>query len=561
MLFSLCGPPGVGKSTLAARAAEQVGWPVLDLDDEIEAQHGCSIPALIEREGVGFFRACESALLETVIEKWGGEERPPLLLSLGGGATVDENQRRQLKSHGVLLSLSVPLEVLLDRLKRSPRPLLPDPSEEKLEALLDTRWDAYRDVHLRLELAGVQVEEDAARLAWALRLLHARAREHTLFLSSGLNKQHEEAEHAQGERVPSLLEPALDYPVYFSEDQSEALEAKLTELKGRLFLVSDESCAHLFAEPLQRALRARGKTVERLSFPGGERAKRLETLLPLYEACLHAKIERRDWIVACGGGITGDVAGLLAATLLRGISWGLIPTSLLAQLDSSVGAKTGVNHALGKNLIGAFYPPRFVWIERRFLVSLDERERRAGWAEALKHGLIEGEPLWSALCAAAQKRSGSQIPLPSLDLIQASVRVKARIVKEDLRERGPRRLLNLGHTIAHAIEATQTRWSHGEAVALGLAFTLRWSVVYEGLPARVEEALLSALSQLGLPREWAPLLDEQLYEALSRDKKLDGGALWYIVVPTLGAAVARRVSLGDFVERAEALKRATSSIK
>ena len=299
MLFSLCGPPGVGKSTLAARAAEQIGWPILDLDAEIETQHGYSIPALIEREGVEVFRAFESALLEAIIEKWGGEDRPPILLSLGGGATVDESRRRQLKMHGILLSLSVPLEVLLDRLQRSPRPLLPDPSEEKLEALLNARRDAYQDVHFRLELAGVQVEEDAARLTWALRLLHARALGHGLFLAPDLHEQHEDAEHAEGGGMPSLLEPELDYPVYFSEDQSEAIEAKLTELKGRIFLVSDESCPHLFAEPLQRLLHARGTTVECLSFPGGERAKRLETLLPLYEACLRAKIERRDWIIAC----------------------------------------------------------------------------------------------------------------------------------------------------------------------------------------------------------------------------------------------------------------------
>ena len=588
MLFSLSGPPGVGKSTLGALAAQRLGWRFIDLDQRLEESLGRSITSFISAEGVEPFRVLEREALRALLHEDALRETPSVL-ALGGGAALDLRRRAELRRAGALIGLDCPPRELLERLRMRPRPLLPRPTKNTLAALLEERADAYRDVDLRFELAlGASPAQEAERLAQLLRLSWLRRRApRRLFLSlapsacpphASIDQLTDEesraadeegraaaeesraadkgSERGPNERVsPQQLSPPLAYPVTFVDGAPEALFEMLSQLTGRLFLIADESCATLFGVSLVTALRARGCTAELLPFPGGEGEKHLETLSPLYESCLQSGIERRDWIIALGGGISGDIAGFLAATILRGVRWGLIPTTLLAQLDSSVGAKTGVNHPLGKNLIGAFHAPSFVWIDRAFLESLDARQRRAGWAEALKHGLLAGAPLWDQLLEALSASPVEPLPpLPSRDLSIDLVRVKAEIVSADERERGARRLLNLGHTLAHALEASEEGWLHGEAVALGLAFTLSWSCRWEGLPAARLSELLQLLQRLGLPADWRAALPRDLRELLRRDKKLDGGDLWYIVVPALGAAVVRRISLDEWVQRAETLQ-------
>lgn len=278
----------------------------------------------------------------------------------------------------------------------------------------------------------------------------------------------------------------------------------------------------------------------------GETRKNLEQYGELCEKALAAGIDRGTVVVAIGGGVVGDIAGFMAATLLRGLRLVQIPTTLLAQVDSSVGGKTGVNAAGGKNLIGAFHQPEFVLVDPAALDSLPDREYRAGLAEVLKYGVIGDGAFVASLRASARllaRRDGDTLAAA----IERCCRMKAAIVAEDERERGARALLNLGHTFGHALEAIagyDGRVVHGEAVAVGMALAAGFAAEARILPPSARDDIIAALSDLGLPRRiadlgrrgeeiaWREALQgEKLFQALARDKKA-GGGMATLVLPT-----------------------------
>lgn len=311
-----------------------------------------------------------------------------------------------------------------------------------------------------------------------------------------------------------------------------------TLLPGRkAFLVSHPSIAELYGAPLSDSLRAAGFAVVTYLVPEGEPSKSLPTASQLFTFLAQYGADRQSLICALGGGVVGDLSGFVAATYMRGVPFVQVPTSLLAMVDSSIGGKTGVNHELGKNLIGAFYPPRAVFADTTLLRSLPEREYLCGLSEVVKAGVIGDAELFAFLEAhvAAIKRRHE----PTLTtLIERAIAVKVNVVQQDPTERGLRAILNFGHTIGHALEAvtSYSQYSHGEAVAIGMALVARLSARLRYCPHAVLQRLVALLDALQLPVTYAADITPQpLLDAMAHDKKAVQGAMRFVLLRDIGS--------------------------
>ena len=277
---------------------------------------------------------------------------------------------------------------------------------------------------------------------------------------------------------------------------------------------------------------------EPILIPDGERYKNLQSVARIYEALIRAGADRGSAIVAVGGGVIGDTAGFAAATFLRGIALAHVPTTLLAQVDSSMGGKVGVNHALGKNLIGAFHQPAVVVIDPLMLRTLPRREFRSGLYEVVKYGMIASRGLFDRV-AHDTKAMFARDPDVLLPAIVESCRIKAEVVSADEREGGVRRTLNFGHTVGHALEAVTKyrRFRHGEAIALGMLAAADLGVARGALAERERQALAQLIAQLGPLPSLAKLTIAEVLEAIRRDKKVVNGRLHFVLAIEIGATV------------------------
>ena len=313
-------------------------------------------------------------------------------------------------------------------------------------------------------------------------------------------------------------------------------------VRGRTVIISDETVAALHAPALVRALEAAGVRTQVVAVPPGEGSKSFAELERVLDRLLEIGLDRKDVVVALGGGVVGDLAGLAAALFMRGIDFVQVPTTLLAQVDSSVGGKTAIDTPRGKNLVGAFHQPRLVLADIDVLATLPERQLRSGWAEVLKHGLICDADFFDWL--AGEGASGAKGDPGALErAVVRSVEIKSAVVGEDEKEAGRRALLNLGHTFGHAIETAlgfeEAALAHGEAVALGCALAFRYSV-REGLcPAADAERAETVIGAAGLPTRLSQAGSfgaDRLLALMTGDKKAEGGALTLILARGIGQA-------------------------
>ncbi len=328
------------------------------------------------------------------------------------------------------------------------------------------------------------------------------------------------------------------YPVYIGRDLLTDGQLLSRHIPGsQLVVVSNDTVAPLYLDRVIGALGGR-KRVTEVILPDGEQYKNLDTLSAIFDQVMAAGHNRTTTLLALGGGVVGDLTGFAAACYQRGVNFIQVPTTLLAQVDSSVGGKTGVNHPLGKNMIGAFYQPRAVIIDTNTLQTLPRRELAAGLAEVIKYGLICDEPFYRWLQQHMPKLLARE-EAALAEAIERSCSNKARVVATDERESGIRAILNLGHTFGHAIETAQGygRWLHGEAVAVGMLLALEMSA-RRGWIATAEVAAFRDLLQLiGLPI--APPEDmsaERFLELMARDKKVVDGRLRLVLLAAIGEA-------------------------
>ena len=514
----LVGLMGAGKTSIGRRLAARLGLPFRDADAEIELAAGCTIPELFERYGEHDFRDGERRVIRRLLA---GD---PLVLATGGGAYMDPSSRATIRADAVAIWLRCTLPTLVRRVSsRNNRPLLRDGDPaELLERLMRVRHPVYAEADLIVDCGDEHPEVTTAKVHAALLAWRKPRRLHVGLASGGYDVVIGRDVLA---RAGALLSPVLP--------------------QKRAVVVTDEVVAPLHLGTLMQGLAATGFEASSVTVPPGERSKSMASYGALVDALLDRGVERQTAVIALGGGVVGDLAGFAAATTLRGLPFVQAPTTLLAQVDSSVGGKTGINTRHGKNLAGAFHQPRLVLADTGALETLPPRELRAGYAEIAKAGLIGDPGLW-AWCEQHGAAVVGGDAEAQAEAVMRACAFKAAVVGEDEREEKPndgRALLNLGHTFGHALEAELGYTGallHGEAVAIGCALAFRLSarlgLCDEADTARVERHL----DAVGLPTAVAMLnrrlTAAQLIAHMRRDKKARDGRMRFVLVRGIGQA-------------------------
>jgi 3-dehydroquinate synthase len=338
------------------------------------------------------------------------------------------------------------------------------------------------------------------------------------------------------------LNVALDarsYPIHIGAGLLARSDLILSHLKAPLAaIVSNETVAPLYLAGFSAALRDRGVRVTEIILPDGEEHKNWQTLSRIFDALLENRCERATTVIALGGGVIGDLAGFAAASYQRGVPFIQAPTTLLAQVDSSVGGKTGINHPLGKNMIGAFWQPRLVLADTDTLKTLPDRELHAGLAEVIKYGLIRDLPFFEWLESNMDKLLARETGT-LIYAIERSCANKAEVVAEDENESGVRAMLNLGHTFGHAIEAGlgYGNWLHGEAVAAGIMMAVELSRRLGWLSSGDCDRTAALLQRAGLPTQGPALGVDRYLDLMALDKKVASGKMRLILLKKIGEGV------------------------
>ena len=315
-------------------------------------------------------------------------------------------------------------------------------------------------------------------------------------------------------------------------------------LGERCAVISDHTVAKHYRNPALAALKAAAFKPVFISQPAGEKAKTLKNVQACYDQLANHRLERGSFVIALGGGVVGDLAGFVAATYLRGIDFVQVPTTLLAQVDSSVGGKVGVNLTAGKNLVGAFHQPKLVLCDLNVLRTLPTREFRAGLAEVIKYGIISDAKLFARLERDLPKLLAHD-PAALTSVIARCCQIKAEVVGKDEREGGLRAILNFGHTIGHGLEAISSygKYLHGEAISIGQVAAAKISKQCTGLRAKDAARMVSLFDKAGLPTQikLTALQTKQLFAAMQLDKKVSGGKIKFVLAKRIGQVVSGQI--------------------
>lgn len=495
----LTGFMGTGKSAVGWKVAQLLDRPFVDMDVEIVARTGKSIPRIFAEDGEPTFRRMEGRLCEEL------SAREDLVIATGGGALVNPDNRRAMMASGTVICLNADPDEILRRVgEDDDRPLLdvPDPRAE-VERLLEERREAYHAIPWRIDTTALPVEEIAREVIALSDII-------------SLSVQH----------------PDGEYPIHIGNDilahVGDVLHAVGVPEGTRVAVVSNSVVAPLYSAQVEESLRARGFRPFVCTMPDGERHKTLDTVAKLYDQFLDRELDRGGAVLSLGGGVTGDVAGFAAASFMRGIRFAQVPTTVVAMVDASVGGKTGVNLPQGKNLVGAFKQPVTVLIDPRTLETLDPIEVRSGMAEVIKHGVI-GAP---DLLAELEASPGSSL---SPGQLARALRVKIDVVEEDPFEQGRRAVLNLGHTVGHGLERlSDYGMRHGEAVSVGMVAAARIAVALDRAAPAMADRIEAILSAWDLPVRCPPFDAGAIRGAMAHDKKKRGQTLRWILPRAIG---------------------------
>ena len=539
----LVGLMGAGKTTVGRLLAKRLGMRFVDSDHEIEARTGATISWIFEIEGEESFRRRE---VETIRDLTG---RSGVVLATGGGAVIHPENRKHLKDRGTVIYLRASVNNILQRtMHDKSRPLLQTENrKEKLEELARQRDPLYREVADIIVDTGrpnvhAMVQSIMAQLANYQKGQTARKQKkqpanRTKKVQTIMKNSDTHLEVDLGER---------SYPIEIGADllTDTALLGRLISGK-RIVIITNTVVAPLYLETLTRSLETAGKTVQSLVFPDGEKEKNWTSLMKIFDFLMEHKCDRKTTLVALGGGVIGDMTGYAAASFMRGVPFVQVPTTLLAEVDSSVGGKTGINHPLGKNMIGAFYQPEAVIADTKTLDTLPDRELVAGLAEVIKYGAIIDRPFFEWL----EDHIGNLLARDRDALayaIRRSCEIKADIVRQDEREStGLRAILNFGHTFGHAIEAGlgYGEWLHGEAVGCGMVMAADLSCRMGWLDATLRDRIRALVEKAGLPVVSPALGTERWIGLMQVDKKNAGGEIQFVLLKTLGEAVVTPVPM------------------
>ena len=553
----LIGLMGCGKSSTGRCLAKRLGLAFVDADCEIEWAAGMSISEIFDKHGEAYFRDGERRVMARLLADG------PKVIATGGGAFLNDQTRARIAQGAVSIWLKADLDVLWRRVRRrAHRPLLKteDP-EGTLRALLERRYPVYGRADVTIVSRDgpheAVVDDAIAALEFHLRFSPEVPLDAKADAKPDAKPDPSPPVPTATHRVPVDL-PGRAYEIAIGPGLLGEAGAAITRLApgAACAIVTDDNVARHHLATLEASLEQAGIRHASVAVRPGEGSKCYAVFETVCDAILAAKLERGDIVLALGGGVVGDLAGFAAASVRRGMRLVQVPTSLLAQVDSSVGGKTGINSPLGKNLIGAFHQPSLVIADSRVLETLPARELAAGYAEIVKWALI-GDAAFFAWLEARHGEIFAGGPARA-EAIAKACAGKAGVVMRDEREHGERALLNLGHTFGHALERLThydgTRLVHGEGVAIGLACAFRFSH-HLGLCAATDVARVEAhLSACGLPTRIGEIAGFDsgagaILDAMAQDKKVERGALTFILVRGIGEAFVAKSVGADEVRR------------
>jgi shikimate kinase/3-dehydroquinate synthase len=500
-------------------AAQRLGAPFYDLDQRIEQAMGQTVAELFAQHGEEVFRQLERKALAETLLLWDG------IVATGGGVVLDELNRKMMRLLGWVIYLRASPETLWQRLQHATdRPLLRTESPyETLQVIAQAREPLYQEADWVIETDALSPEE----VAEAIARIAVPVPEAPLI-------------------IPVLPNQPREYPVLIAPDlMASAVNAILQHIQPTGVAILTHSNLRRYAQPLQTAFTQHGIPAHLMTLPSGERVKSLRVAEQLYAQLLEAGCDRGSLLVIVGGGVLGDLGGFVAATYMRGIPYVQVPTTLLAQVDSSVGGKVAVDLPQGKNLVGAFHQPLMTLIDPDTLGTLPLRHWRNGFAEMLKYGAALHIGLWRRLQifveakVVSARRVHKETALWAIPIARC-VSLKAQIVSDDERDlSGRRALLNFGHTVGHAIEAALSyrSWLHGEAIAAGMVAEAEIGRTLGVTPPEIVDELRQTIAQAGLPTQLPAGVDaDTLLTLMRHDKKRAGDSLSIVLLEAIGNA-------------------------
>ena len=522
----LTGLSGSGKSTIGREVARLLGWSFVDTDDLLAERMGLPVGQVLVEYGEQRFRELESEALETASR----QER--IVIASGGGVVIAEYNRTFMREHGLTVYLQVTVETAWQRIQEHMyqagttvvRPLLSGANgQQRLGDLYAARKQWY-------EQAALQVNTDGCAPDMLARQIVAAALANGYLSSSAMSQE-----------VITLNLSTVSSQARVEWGGLHHLPQALQSLGfsstgQRVFIVTDTEVGQLYTEPVKALLTGTGFVPHVFSVPAGEASKSLQCFEQIMDWLVTHGAEHQEPVIALGGGVVGDLAGFVAACYHRGVPLIQVSTTLLAQVDSAIGGKTGINHPLGKNLIGAYYQPKLIMVDPALLLTLPERVYHEGWAEIVKYGVILDKALFEMLEANAPAlRSGENTALLT-SIIARCIRLKMDVVARDERDGGLRNILNYGHTFGHALEAIAGygTWLHGEAVSVGMEVGARIAVA-QGLFSKDDAVRQRELLRaLDLPVNCTGVDTEAILSAMQRDKKVRDGRMRWVLPTSIG---------------------------
>lgn len=560
---------GSGKTTVGRALAKKLNKRFVDSDHEIEARTGVAISVIFDIEGEASFRQREADVIRDL------SQQEDIVLATGGGAVLHPQSRQFLHDRGTVVYLKASIGSILHRTRHDKkRPLLrtADP-RKKLEELEQQRDPLYREIaHMVIETGQPQLQTLVQTI---LEKLPSDSKipnvvdqiiQRTQVATSGAYAREINQDGPASAAIDSAetLDSTKAAVTMETQQQGHHLQVDLGErsypirighgllsdgallaqqIQGQhVVVVTNTVVAPLYLETVSVGLRAMDKRVDAIVLPDGEVHKNWESLMLIFDGLLEKKCDRKTTLLALGGGVIGDMTGFAASAYMRGIPFVQIPTTLLAQVDSSVGGKTGINHPLGKNMIGAFYQPQAVIADTASLQTLPDRELSAGLAEVIKHGAIIDAKFFAWIEENIVKMRAKDAEALAYAILR-SCEIKADVVRQDEREGGLRAILNFGHTFAHAIESGlgYGTWLHGEAVGCGMvmAADLSHRLGYIDYVSKVRISQL--VEAAGLPVVAPDLGDQVWLDLMEVDKKNEGGQIKFILLKPLGSCLITTV--------------------
>jgi len=518
----LTGLSGSGKSTVGREVARLLGWDCVDTDDLLAERTGLPAGQALLEYGEPGFRQLESEILMSAA----GPER--VVIATGGGTVIAEANRNFMRERGLVVYLNVSIETAWQRIQEHMhqdgmpvlRPLVAGADgQPRLQGLYAARKQWY-------EQATVHIDANEYPPAIIAGQVVACALSQGYLSSASLPRE-----------IVTMHLGTMTSRAVIEWGGLYSLPQTLQSLGflQRVFIVTDAEVGRLYSKPVQFMLEDAGFVPHIFTIPAGESSKSFPYFQQILDWLVEHKAERQEPIIAMGGGVVGDLAGFVAACYQRGVPLIQVPTSLLAQVDSAIGGKTGINHPLGKNLIDAYHQPRLMMVDPAMLLTLPERVYREGWAEIVKYGMVLDAELFEILEAHAGSLQVRDATLLTA-IIARCIRLKMGVVQLDEHDSGLRNILNYGHTFGHALEALTDygSWLHGEAVSIGMEVAARIATA-RGLLSQ-EDALRQQklLRALDLPLDCPGVDSGAALAAMQRDKKVQAGRMRWVLATRVG---------------------------